>query len=179
MSQVRARHAMPPAALVPEKLQQRILLIRGHKVMLDADLAVLYGVSTRALNQAVKRNLQRFPADFMIRLTRAEGKNLRSHFVTSSWGGRRYPPYAFTEHGTVMLASILNSPRAVEVSVYVVRAFVQLREFLATHRALAAKLAALERKLTRHDTEIRSLFEAIKQLMTPPDLPRRRIGFHP
>lgn len=179
MSRVRARHAMPPAALVPEKLQQRILLIRGHKVMLDADLAALYGVSTRVLNQAVKRNRQRFPADFMIQLTRAEGKHLRSQFVTSRWGGRRYLPYAFTEHGAVMLASILNSPRAVDVSVYVVRAFVQFREFLATHRALAAKLAALERKLTRHDTEIRSLFEAIKQLMTPPDLPRRRIGFHP
>jgi len=174
--------AVSDPALMPEKLQQRILLIRGHKVMLDADLALLYGVRTRALNQAVKRNQERFPSDFMFRLTKAEvGRLNRSQFVTGSQKHRdpRFPPYAFTEHGALMLASALNSPRAIEVSIYVVRAFVKLRQLLATHRDLAEKLAALERKLARHDAEIRSLFDAIKQLRTPPEPPRRRMGFHP
>jgi len=167
-------------ALMSGQLEQRILLVRGDKVMLDADLALLYGVRTKALNQAVKRNRQRFPRDFMFRLSRWEKAEVVTncdHLYRLKFSSTL--PYAFTEHGALMLASVLNSPRAIEVSIYVVRAFVRLRQLLATHRDLAAKLAALERKLQRHDAEIRSLFDAIKQLMTPPEPPRRRVGFHP
>lgn len=148
--------------------------------MLDSDLARLYGVSTRRLNEQVKRNKGRFPADFLFRLTAEETKNLRSQFATSSrkHGGRRYSPYAFTEHGTVMAASVLNSPRAIEMSIYVVRAFVKLREMLGTHKELAQKLAELERRIEGHDEDITSVFEAIRRLMEPPDAPRKRIGFH-
>lgn len=162
------------------KIQQRILLIRGEKVIVDADLAEAYGVSTRVLNQAVRRNADRFPADFMFRLTREEKqevvtncdhlKNLRFSPVN---------PCAFTEHGAIMAASVLNSPRAIEVSVFVVRAFVQLRETIAGHKELARKIAQLERKLGDHDEQILVLFEAIKQLMDPEPPPKtRRIGFH-
>jgi hypothetical protein len=168
-------------AIVPiGQIEQRILLIRGQRVMLDADLAKLYGVETRVLNQAVRRNPDRFPEDFMFRLTEAETKSLRSQFVISNTGrgGRRYAPYAFTEHGAIMAASVLNSPRAVKVSVYVVRAFVKLREVLSTHKALARKLAELERRLDTHDDQIEALLEAIRELMVPPPEPRRRrIGF--
>jgi phage regulator Rha-like protein len=133
-------------AMVPvERIESRILPVRGHKVMLDSDLAELYGVETKVLVQAVKRNVERFPPDFMVRLSKQEFTILRSQSVTSSqWGGRRYPPYAFTEHGAVMLASVLNSPVAVQASVEVVRAFIRLRELLATQRQLARKLAELE-----------------------------------
>ena len=168
-------------AIVPiGQIEQRILLIRGQRVMLDADLAKLYGVETRVLNQAGRRNPDRFPEDFMFRLTEAETKSLRSQFVISNTGrgGRRYAPYAFTEHGAIMAASVLNSPRAVKVSVYVVRAFVKLREVLSTHKALARKLAELERRLDTHDDQIEALLEAIRELMVPPPEPRRRrIGF--
>ena len=146
--------------------------------MLDSDLAGLYGVSTKALNQAVKRNAGRFPEDFAFQLTAAELGNLRSQVVTSSsgsvdatkgsHGGRRYHPWAFTEHGAVMVASVLQSERAVEVSIYVVRAFVKLRELVGTHSALAQKLAELERQVASHDRHIRSLFDAMRQLMAPP-----------
>jgi hypothetical protein len=168
-------------AIVPiGQIEQRILLIRSQRVMLDADLAELYGVKTKVLNQAIRRNLNRFPDDFMFRLTEVETKSLRSQFVTSNAGrgGRRYRPYAFTEHGAIMAASVLNSPRAVKVSVYVVRAFVKLREVLSTHKALARKLAELERRLDTHDDQIEALLEAIRELMAPPPEPRRRrIGF--
>jgi hypothetical protein len=169
-----------------EGIEQTILLIRGEKVILDVDLAALYGVTTKRLNQQVTRNLDRFPGDFMFRLNRKEVTGLRLHFATSNGarGGLRYLPYAFTEHGAIMAASVLNTPRAVEMSVFVVRAFVRLRAFLATHKELAEKLAELERKLASHDEQIVAIIDAIKRLMAPPgrhDAPalpdKRRIGF--
>jgi hypothetical protein len=181
-----------PQSPVPvERIEPCILLIRGQRVMLDADLAELYGTTTKALNQAVKRNLERFPADFMFQLTAEEARtrwsqiattNLRSQTVTSSsasHGGRRYLPYAFTEHGALMAASVLSTPRAMDVSVYVIRAFVKLREWLSTHKELAGKVAELERKVGSHDEAIQSLVAAIRRLMEPPPVPPRpRIGFH-
>jgi len=168
------------AAIVPERLESLILVIRGRKVMLGSHLAELYGVSTKRLNEQVKRNKQRFPADFMFRLTPAESRRLRSQFATSNpqHGGPRYRPFAFTEHGAMMVASVLNTRRAVEASLYVVRAFVKLRELLGTHKQLARKLAELEGRLEEHDEEITALFEAIRRLMEPPDKPSKPIGFH-
>jgi phage regulator Rha-like protein len=162
-----------------EQIQQLIFLIRGKKVMLDSDLAKLYGVSTKRLNEQVKRNRDRFPEDFMFQVNSTEANNLRSQFATSKEGrgGRRYLPFAFTEHGAIMLASVLNTPRAIEVSVFVVRAFVRLREILATHRTLANKLAELEGKIETHDEAIRSLVSAIRQLMAPKEGQRKKIGF--
>lgn len=168
------------ALMAPETIAGRILLIRGQKVMLDADLAELYGVSTKALNQAVKRNLPRFPEDFMFRLDAAEVADLnRSQTVTGSQKHRdpRFPPYAFTEHGALMLGNVLRSDRAVEVSLLVVRTFVQLREMLATNKALAAKLDALERKISTHDQAIAGLIDAIRQLTSVPAKKNRPIGF--
>ncbi len=157
---------------------QRILLARGQKVMLDADLAMLYGVETRALVQAVKRNMQRFPEDFMFQLTEEEWEILRSQTVISKGrGGRRYAPFAFTEHGALMLASILNSQRAIEVGILVVRAFVRLRELLAGNKELSAKLDELERKLSTHDQAITGLIDAVRRLMSPPAREKRPIGF--
>ena len=142
--------------LPSERIERAILLIRGEKVILDADLAALYGVETRRLNEQVIRNLHRFPDDFMFQLTRQELRALISQFAISNGGrgGRTKLPYAFTEHGAIMAASVLNTPRAVEMSVFVVRAFVRLRAFLATHKELADKLAELERKLESHDEQI-------------------------
>jgi len=158
-----------------EHIESRIFLIRGHKLMLDADLAALYGVETKVLIQAVKRNIGRFPDDFMIQLTKQEVTNLRSQFVTSSWGGRRYPPYAFTEQGVAMLASVLNSDRAVHVNIEIMRAFVRLRQMLASNADLARKLATLEKK---YDAQFKIVFDAIRELMTPPDPKKKRpIGF--
>ncbi|MHB9036138.1 MAG: ORF6N domain-containing protein [Armatimonadota bacterium] len=166
------------ANIVPiESIAQSIQLLRGQKVILDADLARLYGVETRAFNQAVKRNISRFPSDFMFQLTSEEFDNLISQSVTSSWGGRRKLPYAFTEHGAVMAATILSSPRAVDVSVYVVRAFVQLREVLSTHAELSQKIDELNGRLDVHDEEIALLVDAIRNLLAPPESPHRRIGF--
>jgi phage regulator Rha-like protein len=137
-------------------------------------------VETRRLNEQVKRNSDRFPEDFMFRLSAVEFENLKSHFATSSagWGGRRSLPYAFTEHGAIMTASVLNTTKAIEVSVYVVRAFVRIREYLATHKQLAQKLAELERKIGTHDQAIQSLMDAIHRLMAPAAHQRRQIGFH-
>lgn len=166
--------------LAPELITQRILLIRGHKVMLDADLAELYGVSTKALNQAVKRNLQRFPQDFMFQLDAEEVSELnRSQNVTGSQKHRdpRFPPHAFTEHGALMLGNVLRSDRAVEASLLVVRSFVHLREMLSSHKDLAAKLDALERKLSTHDQAIAGLIDAIRQLTRVPPRSGRPIGF--
>jgi len=168
-------------AIVPAgRIESRILLIRGQKVMLDSDLAELYGVTTKRLNEQLKRNRARFPADFVFQLTAEEAASLRSQIATSKpgRGGRRYRPYAFTEHGAIMAASVLNSRRAIEVSVYVVRAFVKLREMLGAHKELARKLAELEKRMEGHDEEIMALFEAIRQLMEPPEKPSKRIGFH-
>jgi hypothetical protein len=160
-----------------ERIAQTILLIRGERVMLDADLAGLYGVPTKVLVQTVKRNADRFPSDFSFQLTPEEFANLRSQFVTSSWGGRRYPPFAFTEHGVAMLSSVLRSRRAVQANIAIMRAFVRLREALAPHRELAAMQEDLERKVAGHDESIRTLFAAIRQLMAPLPKPRRSIGF--
>ncbi|MDP3065340.1 MAG: ORF6N domain-containing protein [Methanobacteriaceae archaeon] len=163
-------------ALIPvEMIEKKILLIRGEKVMLDADLAELYGVETKMLVRAVKRNIDRFPADFMIQLNREEFENLRFQFGTSSrWGGRRYLPYAFTEQGVAMLSSVLSSKRAVQVNIAIMRAFVKLREMLATHKDLARKLNAMEKK---YDAQFRVVFDAIRQLMIPPSPKKRKIGF--
>jgi len=166
-------------AIVPlERIEGLILLIRGQKVMLDADLAALYGVETKALVQAVKRNIARFPEDFMFQLTKEEHASLRSQIVTSKpsgRGGRRYPPYAFTEQGVAMLSSVLRSPRAVQVNIQIMRTFVKLRRMLAAHEQLARKLAALERK---YDHQFKVVFDAIRELMTPPEpKKKRRIGF--
>jgi len=159
-------------------IAQRILLVRGNKVMLDVDLAALYGVETRVLIQAVKRNIRRFPGDFMFQLTNDEWAILRSQIVISKGrGGRRYAPYAFTEHGALMLASVLNSERAVEIGILVVRAFVRLRELLASNKELANRLEDMERKLTTHDQAITGLIDAVRQLMAPPAQKKRPIGF--
>jgi hypothetical protein len=167
-------------ALVPYSIENQIVLVRSQKVFLDADLAALYCVRVKALNQSVKRNEERFPSDFVFQLTAEENEALRSQTVTSksSRGGRRYAPYAFTEHGAIMAASVLNSPRAVEMSIFVVRAFLRLRETLATNKALAAKLAELEQRLESHDSTINEIIKAIHELAMPPEKPVRQIGFH-
>lgn len=168
------------AALVPsERIAHSILLLRGQKVLLDADLAELYGVETRVLVQAVKRNLERFPADFMFQLEKQDLAVLRSQTVISSvHGGRRTTPYAFTEQGVAMLSSVLSSPRAIAVNIEVMRAFVRLREVLASNKELAAKLTELERKLMTHDQAIAGILDAIRQLMAPPPaIKKRPIGF--
>ena len=172
--------ARSKALAPPADITRAILILRGHRFILDAELAGLYGVPTKALNQAVKRNAERFPEDFMFRLTRAETEALnRSQFVTGSQKHRdpRFPPFAFTEHGAIMAATILNSPRAVEMSVFVVRAFVRLRELLASNSALARKLDELERKYKHHDEAITAILSAIRELTHPPATKRRGIGF--
>ena len=163
-------------AIVPvEHVERAIEMLRGHRVLLDADLAVMYGVAAKVLNQAVKRNIERFPADFMFQLTAEEAANLRSQSVTSnSWGGRRFLPYAFTEQGVAMLSSVLRSPRAVQVNIEIMRAFVRLRQMLQTNADLARKLAVLEKK---YDAQFKAVFDAIRDLMTPAEKPKRRIGF--
>ena len=166
------------AKLAPvENVERLILLVRGQKMILDAVLAELYGVPTKVLVQTVKRNADRFPSDFMFQLAPEEFAHLRSQFVTSSWGGRRYPPFAFTEHGVAMLSSVLRSRRAVQVNIAIMRAFVRLRATLALHTELGTKLSALERKIAGHDESIRTLFDAIRQLMASPEKARRSIGF--
>ncbi|MEK7476355.1 MAG: ORF6N domain-containing protein [Candidatus Coatesbacteria bacterium] len=167
----------PELVKLASRVENRILLIRGHKVMLSSDLAGLYEVEPKVLIQAVKRNGDRFPLDFMFQLTRAEFANLKSQFVTSSWGGlRRATPYAFTEQGVAMLSSVLRSPRAVAVNIEIMRAFVRLRQILSTNKDLARRLDELEGK---YDSQFRAVFEAIRQLMAPPDSKRRQIGFRP
>lgn len=160
-----------------ERIERDIYLLRGHKVMLSPDLAALYGVRTKVLVQAVTRNLDRFPSDFMFQLTREELRSLRSQIVTLNKGrGRhsKYPPFAFTEQGVAMLSSVLRSRRAVQVNIAIMRAFVRLRELLATHRDLARRLDSLEKK---YDARFRAVFDAIRELMSPSEPPRERIGF--
>jgi hypothetical protein len=160
-----------------ELVESRIVEVRGVRVILDADLAALYGVETKALTRAVRRNPERFPADFMFQLSDAEFAHLRRQSGTSSqWGGRRYPPLAFTEHGVAMLSSVLRSERAAEVNIAIMRAFVQLRRALVGHEELARKLDALEK---RYDHQFGVVFDAIRQLMAPPAPKRRPIGFTP
>lgn len=168
----------PSTALLPrERIERSILLLRGQKVILDADIAALYGVPTKALTQAVKRNLVRFPSDFVFQLSPEEVELLRSQSVTSKRegrGGRRYLPYAFTEQGVAMLSTVLRSQRAILVNIEIMRTFVRLREILSTHRQLAQKLAAMERK---YDGQFKVVFEAIRQLMEPEPSKLKRIGF--
>jgi ORF6N domain len=162
------------AVIVAERVEHHILSIRGQKVMLSTDLAQLYEVAPKVLMQAVKRNSNRFPDDFMFQLTRAEYTTLKSQFVTSSWGGARTAPYAFTEQGVAMLSSVLRSQRAVQVNIAIMRAFVKLREILASNRALAGRLDAMEKKYDKH---FKVVFDAIRELMAPAEKPQRRIGF--
>ena len=181
--------------IVPiERIAESIRWIRGHKVLLDSDLALLYGVATKVLNQAVKRNRERFPDDFMFQLNADETGFLRSQFVTSkkerrtNWSqivtssekhrGKRYRPYAFTEQGIAMLSSVLNSDRAIKVNIAIMRAFVKLRQLLNVNRELAKKFSELEQRVGKHDEDITAIMEAIRQLMAPPEKPRREIGFH-
>ena len=162
--------------LVPvEVIERKIYLIRGEKVMLSSDLAQLYGVEPKVLIQAVKRNIERFPEDFMFQLTNQEFINLKSQIVTSSWGGiRRANPYAFTEQGVAMLSSVLRSKQAVHVNVAIMRVFVKLREMIASNKELAKRLDKLEKK---YDVQFKVVFDAIRELMTPPEPKRKRIGF--
>ena len=166
-------------SLIPsEKIEKTILVIRRQKVMLDADLAELYGVPTRALVQAVKRNIERFPADFMFQLNKEEADSLRSQIVTLKKGRgqhSKYLPYAFTEQGVAMLSSVLHSPRAIQVNIEIMRAFIRLRQMMASHTELARKLDALEKK---YDAQFKSVFEAIRRLMAPPESKKHPIGFH-
>lgn len=184
---------MSAQLLAPEAITLRIATVRGQRVILDSDLAALYEVETRRFNEAVKRNLAKFPADFMFQLSAEEWAALRSQFATLNAGTgrgqhRKYLPYAFTEHGAIMAANLLSSPRAVEVSVYVVRAFVRLRELATSHHDLAQRLADLEEKTEalamNHETfsrntrnQLKQVFDALRELMTPPDPPKRPIGF--
>ncbi|RJR38619.1 MAG: ORF6N domain-containing protein [Desulfobacteraceae bacterium] len=163
-----------------ERIVKSILIVRGQRVMLDKDLAELYGIETKVLKQSVKRSIDRFPSDFMFVLNIQEFKNLRSQIVTSSsalWGGSRYMPMVFTEQGVAMLSSVLHSRRAVEVNIAIMRVFVQLREMMAAHKELAAKLKELEGRIQDHDEQIVAIFEAMRQLMAPPETERKKIGF--
>jgi hypothetical protein len=166
--------------LAPPQIEHAILLIRGQRVLLDRDLAAMYGVTTGNLNKAVRRNIRRFPGDFMFQLTGEEATASRFQFGILKRGMNiKYLPYVFTQEGVAMLSGVLNSPRAEQVNIAIMRAFVRLRETLALHKELAQKLADLERKIESHDESIRTLFEAIHQLMAPPpEPPRREIGFH-
>jgi hypothetical protein len=166
---------MNQLSIPAERIECAIVVIRGQKVMLDDDLAALYEVPTRRLNEQVKRNRSRFPDDFMFQLTKEEWDALRSQIATSKRGGRRYPPFAFTEQGVAMLSTVLNSERAVHVNVEIMRAFVRLRRILTSHKDLARKLEALERK---YDRRFKVVFEAIRELMIPPETRTRPVGFH-
>jgi len=167
----------PSTLAIP--VESRILILRHQRVILDSDLAELYGVTVKRLNQQVNRNQGRFPADFMFRLSAKEDQALRLQIATSKKGrgGRRYPPYAFTEHGAIMAATVLNSKRAIEMSVFVVPAFARMRERLVKNRQLAAKINEQDRRLETHDTAIQDLIDAIKELMIPEDKSKRKIGF--
>ena len=171
-----ANHIVESETTVPAiQIESLILIIRGEKVILDSDLATLYEVETKVLTQTVRRNMSRFPADFMFQLTREEFDHLRSQSVSSRWGGRRYLPYAFTEQGVAMLSSVLRSENAVKVNIEIIRAFVRLRQILASNKKLAQKIDELEQK---YDEQFKKVFEAIKQLMAPsPNEKKRPIGF--
>ena len=168
------------SSVTTEQIERAIFLIRGQRVLLDKDLSILYGVSTGQLNQAVSRNLDRFPADFMFQLTKEEHKNLISQIGTSSWGGVRKRSRVFSEQGVAMLSGVLRSKRAVQMNIRIMRAFVKFREFLSTHKEFAQKLVELERKIGKHDESIRNIIAALRQMMTPPSpKPKGPIGFQP
>ena len=159
------------------KVERKIFMIRGQKVMLSNDLAGLYGVEVGAFNQAVKRNIERFPEDFMFQLSTKEFENLKSQFVISSWGGTRTAPYAFTEQGVAMLSSVLRSRRAIRVNIEIMGTFARLKEILASNKDFARRLEELERKFNSHDAQFQAVFDAIRELMKVPEKPKRRIGF--
>lgn len=169
--------------IAPARIEPLIFTVRGRRVLMDSDLASIYGVTTARLNEQVKRNVDRFPEDFCHQLTAVEWKNirsLRSQIAILDKGRgkhRKYPPYVFTEHGAIMVANILKTPRAVQMSVFVVRAFVRLREMTLVHEDIAGKLAELERRVGQHDAHIQAIIEAIRQLMAPPARPKREMGF--
>ncbi len=178
--------AVQKAKPADEEIVSKIYFIRDKKIMLDKDLAELYDVTTGNLNKAVKRNLKRFPKDFMFQLTEAEFKNLIFQTGTSSWGGTRKMPYAFTEQGVAMLSGVLNSDRAIEVNIRIIRIFTKLREMLLTHKDILLKLEKIENELmknesrtSKNESNIQMIFEALKQLLNPPQEPRKRIGFKP
>ncbi len=164
------------SVVAQDMIEIKILFIRGQKVMLDKDLAILYGVDTKVLNQAVKRNQGRFPVEFMFLLTREEVSNLKSQFVTSSWGGTRKLPSAFTEHGILMRSSVLNSKRAIQVNIQIMKTFVKFRELMVTHKDLKRKIEVMEEK---YDYQFKVVFDAIKCLIDPPVKRKKLIGFHP
>jgi hypothetical protein len=166
---------LPAHLITPERVERAILVLRGHRVILDRDLAVFYGVTTGNLNKAVSRNIARFPGDFMLVLTKDELANLTFQTGISSWGGTRTPPRAFTEQGVAMLSAVLRSPRAIQVSIEIMRAFVRLRQLLQSNADLAKKLAQIEK---RYDAQFKVVFDAIRELMVPPPQPERQIGFH-
>ncbi len=176
-----AEHDQDESAVSIESISETILLLRGKKVMLSTHLASLYDVEPKVLVQGVKRNLERFPSDFMFQLTNQEFNNLKSQFVTSSWGGaRRAPPYAFTQEGVAMLSSVLRSPRAVKVNIEIMRAFVRLRRILSSNQELEKKLDELDCKVSKNDAAIAEIIDAIRQLMSPPEPKGKRpIGFAP
>lgn len=163
--------------LTDDIIIKKIFLIRGQKVMLDEDLAELYQVQTKRLNEQVKRNIERFPEDFMFQLTREEFENLKSQIATSSWGGNRKLPYVFTEHGILMLSAVLNSKIAVQANLHIIRIFIKLREMALTHKDILLKLEQLENSVTNHTKDIQLIFQYLKQLLNPPAQPRRKIGF--
>ena len=166
------------SVMIPDELlMSKIYFIRGQKVMLDKDLAELYQVETRRLNEQVTRNKLRFPADFMFRLTKKEFENLKSQFATSSWGGTRKLPLAFTEQGVAMLSGILNSETAIRVNIRIIRIFTKMRELLLTHKDILLQLEKMENKLATHDQDITVIFDYLKQLLNPPVAPRNKIGF--
>jgi ORF6N domain len=163
--------------LTDEIIISKIYQIRGYKVMLDEELAELYEVPTKRLNEQVKRNVDRFPEDFMFQLSTMEFSNLKSHIATTSWGGRRTAPYAFTEHGVLMLSSVLSSERAVSVNIQIMRIYTRMREMLLTHKDILLQLEKIENKMMGHDEDIKLIFDCVKQLIHPPQDPRPRIGF--
>jgi phage regulator Rha-like protein len=169
---------MAKSIVIPDEvIINKIYLVRNEKVMLDSDLAEMYDVTTGNLNKAVKRNINRFPEDFMFQLTKEEFEILIFQNGISSWGGRRKLPYVFTEQGVAMLSSVLNSERAIEVNIRIIRIFTKLREMLLTQKDILLKLEQIEKKITGHDEDIQMIFSALKQLLNPPDEPRRKIGF--
>lgn len=162
-------------------ISSRIYLIRGKRVLLDSDLAELYGVLTKNLNKAIHRNVSRFPEDFMFQLTSGEAESLRFQIGTSKKGrgGRRYLPYAFTQEGVAMLSGVLNSPRAIQANILIMRAFIKLRELVATNELIRQKIEELERKYEKHDNQLKAVFEALRDLLEPPEIPKKKpIGFH-
>ncbi len=164
--------------VLSKDITSKIYLIRERQVILDSDLALLYEVETRVLNQAVKRNLERFPEEFMFQLTNEEFENLKSQIVTSSWGGVRKLPYVFTEHGILMISSVLNSKKAIQVNIQIMKTFIKLREMLIAHKDIALRLEEIEKKLEQHDTAFYEVFYQIKQILIQEEKPKRKIGFN-